>query len=101
MGRPAAASTAASGHEDLFPQIRLSGYCRLVKRLRRFARKGETHHLNGAAELRHQSLRRSTRSATSRDHKGSQGRRTVMITVSHREGPDPYGPDPLAADELR
>jgi hypothetical protein len=24
-----------------------------------------------------------------------------MITVSHREGPDPYGVDPLAADELR
>jgi len=35
------------------------------------------------------------------DHKGLQGRRTVMITLSHREGPYPYGVDPLAADELR
>ena len=24
-----------------------------------------------------------------------------MITVSHKEGPDPYGADPVAADELR
>jgi hypothetical protein len=42
--------------------------------------------------------RRAQRVATI---KGLQGRRTVMITVSHMEGPDPYGVDPLAADELR
>src|SRR6516164_5581197 len=50
------------------------------------------------------SLGRSAPSATSQraaTTKGLQGRRTVMITVSHREGPDPYGVDPLAADELR
>jgi len=33
--------------------------------------------------------------------KGLQGRRTVKITASHREDPDPYGVEPLAADELR
>ena len=40
---------------------------------------------------------RAQRAATT---KGLQGRRTVMITVSHREGPNPYGVDPVA-DEPR
>ena len=51
------------------------------------------HHRSGT------SLRQLAPSATSRDHKGFAGVAVVMITVRHREGPDPYGVDPLAADE--
>jgi hypothetical protein len=84
---------AGVGHEDPFPPIRLSGRCRASQETSP-AREinANAPGLNSAI-----SLGRSALSATSQraaTTKGLQGRWTVMITVSHREGPDPYGVDP-------